>query len=86
MTNLIKSIDIHCKGEEYVKVEGFDKAIIGVDDKQMRIIYSIHLCLHILQSEEGMNELEAIEFFNFNIRNSYIGEHTPIYSWDLIII
>ena len=58
MTNLIKSIDIHCKGEEYVKVEGFDKAIIGVDDKQM----------------------------NFNIRNSYIGEHTPIYSWDLIII
>lgn len=86
MSNLIKSIEIHCDGEEYVMIEGFEKAIIGVDDKQMRIIYSIHLCLHILKTKEEMTELESIEFFNFNIRNAYIGKHTPIFSWDLIII
>jgi len=86
MSDLIKSIEIHCDGEEYVTIDGFDKAIIGVDDKEMKIIYSIHLCLHILKTDEGMNELESIEFFNFNIRNAYIGKHTPIFSWDLIII
>jgi len=29
--------------------------------------------------EESMDELEAIEFLEYNTWGAYVGEHTPIY-------
>lgn len=65
----------------FLKADGFDDAIIGVDEKDMRLIYSVSKCIDILK-KDGMNYEEAIEFFDFNISGSYVGEKTPIWCYD----
>ena len=57
--------------------DNLDKAIIGYDDKQMRVIYSSTKIIEELMSQ-GMNDEEAIEWFEYNIDCSYVGKHTPI--------
>lgn len=65
----------------FLKADGFDDAIIGVDEKDMRLIYSVSKCIDILK-KDGMNYEEAIEFFDFNISGSYVGEKIPIWCYD----
>ena len=48
---------------EFLKADGFDDAIIGVDEDSGRLIYSVSKCLTILQ--EDMNEEDATEYFYF---------------------
>ena len=66
--------------EAFLKADGFDEAIIGVNEADMRLIYSIKKCIEILCRD--MNEEEAIEHFDFNVRGSYLGEKTPIWCSD----
>jgi hypothetical protein len=61
----------------YLKADGFDEAIIGIDSINERIIYSKRKMIEILMDD--MDEDEAIEFLEFNTWNTYVGEHTPIY-------
>jgi hypothetical protein len=65
----------------FMKADGFDEAIIGVDEKDMRLIYSVSKCIDILK-KDGMNYEEAREFFDFNVSGSYVGEKTPIWCYD----
>jgi len=65
---------------DFLKADGFDNAIIGVDEDSGRLIYSVSKCLTILQ--EDMNEEDAIEHFYFNVSGSYVGEKTPIWCDD----
>lgn len=67
--------------EEFLKADGFDDAIIGVDEMTMRLIYSVTKCIDILISE-GLTDEEAIEFFDFNVGGAYVGEKTPIWCYD----
>jgi hypothetical protein len=66
--------------EDILKADGFDEAIIGIDTNEMRLIYSVSKCIQILCRD--MNEEEAVEFFDFNIRGSYVGDKTPIWCVD----
>jgi hypothetical protein len=66
--------------EDFLKADGFDSAIIGVDETEMRLIYSVSKCIDILS--EQMSLEDAIEYFNFNLRTTYVGEKTPIWCWD----
>lgn len=66
--------------ETFLKADGFDEAIIGVDEYTMRLIYSVKKCIEILMKD--MSEEEAFEYFNFNVSGSYIGEKTPIWCMD----
>jgi hypothetical protein len=66
--------------EDILKADGFDEAIIGIDSNEMRLIYSVSKCIQILCRD--MNEEEAVEFFDFNIRGSYVGDKTPIWCVD----
>lgn len=66
--------------EEILKADGFDEAIIGIDSNEMRLIYSVSKCVQILCRD--MSEEEAIEFFDFNVRGSYVGDKTPIWCVD----
>ena len=61
--------------------DNLDKAIIGYDDKQMRVIYSSTKIIEELMSQ-GMNDEEAIEWFEYNIDCAYVGKHTPIICQD----
>jgi len=56
--------------------DGFDDAIIGVDDNNLKIVYDIYKIIDIL-IKDGMTDDEAIEFYEYNIAGSYVGENTP---------
>lgn len=60
-------------------LDDFDQAIIGLDEKTLRVIYSKKKILEILQEEQGMNETEALEYYEFNILGAHLGEKTPIF-------
>lgn len=66
--------------EEIIKADGFDDAIIGIEQDTMKLIYSVSKCIDILKKQ--MDESEAVEYFDFNVRGSYIGEKTPIWCID----
>lgn len=66
--------------ENILIADGFDDAIIGIDENSMRLIYSVKKCIKILMKH--MSEDEAIEYFNFNVSSCYVGEYTPIWCND----
>ena len=68
--------------EDILKADGFDDAIIGVDDSlgNIRLIYSVSKCIQILCRD--MMEEDAVEFFDFNVKGSYVGDNTPIWCID----
>jgi len=61
--------------------DGFDEAIIGMEcmGEIPRVVYSTKLMVHILINRDGMTVDEAIEFLDFNVIGSYLGEGTPLY-------
>jgi hypothetical protein len=66
--------------EEFLKADGFDEAIIGVDEMDMRLIYSVSKCIEILMRD--MSEEDALEYFSFNVSGAYVGDKTPIWCQD----
>jgi len=68
--------------EEILKADGFDDAVIGIDESSMRLIYSVEKCIEILM-KQGMDMTEAVEYFEYNVSGSYVGEKTPIWCEDL---
>ena len=63
---------------EAVVLDGLDDSIEGYD-KDGRIIYSVHNIIETLMERDGMTYEEAVEFYDFNIEGSYLGEYTPIF-------
>lgn len=63
--------------EQLIIADGFDDAVIGIDTKQMRVVYSITKCIDILCRQ--MEEDEAVEYFDFNVAGSYVGDRGPIF-------
>ena len=68
--------------EQILIANGFDGAVIGIEENTMRLIYSVEKCINILM-EQGMDMTEAVEYFDFNVSGSYVGEKTPIWCDDL---
>ncbi len=67
---------------EYLTADGFNEAILGVEQETNRIIYSVAKCLEILRRRDGMTELEAREYFSCNLEGSSVGPQTPIWCYD----
>ena len=74
---MLEEILEYYPGEEILKADGFDAAIIGMDALAERIIYDKRKMIEILSEE--MSEEDAIDFLEYNTWNAYVGEHTPIY-------
>jgi hypothetical protein len=68
--------------EEFLKADGFDDALIGVDELSMRLIYSVSKCIAVLTERDGLTEEEAWEYFEFNVRGVWVGDKTPIWCTD----
>lgn len=65
-----------------LKADGLDDAIIGVGHRcgdPSVVVYDLEKAVQIVQEELNCEIWEAIEYFNFNILGSYMGEHTPIF-------
>jgi hypothetical protein len=67
--------------EEFLRADGLDEAIVGVDYDNMRLIYSVKKVIEILKRD--MNSDDAWEHFAFNIAGAYVGEKTPIWCYDI---
>jgi len=60
-----------------LKADGFDEAIIGVSQQGL-LIYDYMKCVHIMMSE-GESEQDAVDWMDYNVVGSYMGEGTPIF-------
>lgn len=67
--------------EDFLIVDGFNDAVIGIDGRTMNLIYSITKCIDILVAD-GVPLEDALEHFEYNIRGGYLGEKTPIWCDD----
>ena len=71
--------------DKILLADGFDDAFIGVGDNAEGnpvAIYSIEKCLDILAEQfkdEEDPQGDAIDYFEFNVRCSYVGEFTPMF-------
>ena len=79
---MLKEIIENYYEEQFLIADGFDDALIGVDETTMRLIYSVSKCIDILK--EDMEYTDAIEYFTYNVSGGYVGEKTPIWCWDLL--
>jgi len=66
--------------------DGLDEAIIGEVSSYGRdetILYSVQKIIDILIERDGMTPDEALEFYDFNIAGSYLGEGMPTFLNDI---
>lgn len=60
--------------------DGFDEAIIGTCFKTHRVIYSYQKCIDELCKD--MEVFDAMEYMDFNVLGSHVGDMTPIWLMD----
>lgn len=77
---LIDSIIQRFPDDTFLKADGFDDAIIGVEENTGKLIYSMSKCLEVLRQD--MTEEDALEHFYYNVHGSYVGDQTPIWCFD----
>ena len=66
----------------YLKADGFDAAIIGIDPHSERVVYDIYKMIEICENWD-MDEEVAIEYLEYNVFPAYVGPHTPIYIYPM---
>ena len=66
--------------KEALFIDGHHNAIIGVGQRcgQLALAVYDNAVIRANLMAEGMDETDAIEFFEFNILGGWHGEHTPI--------
>lgn len=76
---MIEEIYDRCD-DDVVFLIGFDECIAGYSFSNglQILIYDVEKIIDVLE-DQGMTEEEAIEYFEFNIESSHIGERTPIF-------
>jgi hypothetical protein len=85
MKNKLKAIFELAKDSEALKPigingnsDGYDEAVMGISTDG-RLVYSVEKMIEILLRDGDMNELDAIEWLEYNTFNAYVGEMTPIW-------
>ena len=62
--------------------DGFDDAIIGMAERINLgpvVAYSVSKIVEIMVERDGMSYEEAIEYYDYNIVGSWMGENTPVF-------
>ena len=78
MSILTKILDAFPE-DGFLKADGFDEAVIGIDTVGGRLVYSFSKCIDILMKEHKMDYEEAVEYFDYNVSGAYVGDQTPIW-------
>ncbi len=66
-------------GDELLKIDGFDEAIIGVQESiEPKLVYDIDKIAEILMTREQMSEEDSYDYISYNITSAYVGKKTPI--------
>lgn len=85
MRTVKEKVDEMCENypdQTFLLADGFEDAILGLDVAGSRTVYSVRKCLEVMMQRDGMTEEEATEYFEFNVRGSYMGDATPIWCDD----
>jgi hypothetical protein len=92
--NKISEITEAFPTELFVKADGYDDAIIGVDYCSRCLIYSMNKMIDITIEQMKSPDVPAdddtdfytmaVEYLEFNTWNAYMGEKTPIWCDDTI--
>ena len=65
---------------EALFADGFEDALIGYTQGFNTVaVYDYDACVHILMERDGMDYIDAVEFMEFNVVGSYVGEKTPLF-------
>jgi hypothetical protein len=69
--------------EEYpdlMRMDGFDDAILGVVERigLQTVCYDLNRVIAILM-EQGMDEQDAWDWYQFNMVGAWVGEATPVF-------
>ena len=63
--------------------DGFETAFVGSTisafSREQVALYDYDLCIKVLVEDQQMTEEEAIEYFDYNVIGSWVGEDTPIF-------
>lgn len=62
--------------------DGFEKALIGIARRTGQpslAVYDSEKCINILVNKHEMTHEEAVEFFEFNVIGSWVGQNTPLF-------
>jgi hypothetical protein len=75
MQNLMEPID------GALLADGFEDALVGFGYQFTHpvAVYNKDRCIEILMDRDGMDDTEAIEYFDFNVSGAWVGENTPIF-------
>jgi hypothetical protein len=66
---------------EFVRADGFNEAVIGVDLETGRLIYSISKCIDVLVYVDNMAFEDAIDYFEEHVRSAFEdNEDGPIWA------
>ena len=67
---------------EALLADGFEEAFLGISyrfGQNSIAAYDYNKCIGILMERDGMSDVEACEFFEFNVLGAWVGENTPVY-------
>ena len=56
----------------------YDDAIIGKTTRG-QVVYDATKCMEILMRDQGMSEVDAQEWFWYNVDGAYVGQMTPYF-------
>ena len=70
--------EVYGEDEILLFADGLDDAIVGICGISYRVIYSVEQVIEMLMLQ-GMDRDDAIEYGEFKIFSSYVGEKTPIW-------
>ena len=62
----------------YEEQMDFADAFVGVIDDSIAV-YERDKVIEVFMNRDGMSDIEAVEWFDYNVQGAYIGEQTPLY-------
>lgn len=74
-------------GGDYHILVGFDKAILGFNEDEQRVIYSAKKCVQILMKEERLTYNDALDFYSELAKPNRYNKtaNEPIFCNDLLL-
>lgn len=82
---LMESIqELRADGEDIILYPGFEDALIGLIERCGSVpiaLYDAYKAIEILMERDGMDEMDAQEFIEYNYTGAFIGEYTPYWLW-----
>ena len=66
-----------------LSADGFDKCAVGYTMEQPNrpalIVYDYEMCVRVLMDHSKMEYGEAVEYMDYNVIGSWVGDNTPVF-------